>query len=85
MMKCPFSGNILILLAIFLNRDMQTPTNYFLASLAVADLLISMILPTLTVSYSIFLAYIYFRLHLSIKSLQKETPMIICNFLISRS
>ena len=44
------SGNILILLAIFLNRDMQTPTNYFLASLAVADLLISLFLPTFLVS-----------------------------------
>ena len=79
MMKYPFSGNILILLAIFLNRDMQTPTNYFLASLAVADLLISMILPTLTVSHSIFLLTYISSTSLN-KSLQKETPMIICNF-----
>ena len=45
--------NIVILLSIFLNGNMKTPTNYFLASLAATDLLISLILPTLLVNIKI--------------------------------
>ena len=43
-------GNVLILRSIYKNKELQTPTNYFLASLAVADLLITLCLPIYAVS-----------------------------------
>ena len=39
----------MILRAIFSHKDLQTPTNLFLASLAVADLLITLSLPLYSV------------------------------------
>ena len=52
---CHFhTGNILILRAIGANMELQTPTNLFLASLAVADLLISLFLPIKAVSIRVF-------------------------------
>ena len=47
------TGNTLILRAIFSNKELQTPTNLFLASLAVADLLFVIFLPIQTVSISL--------------------------------
>ena len=43
-------GNIMILRAISANKELQTATNLFLASLAVTDLLITMFLPLYAVS-----------------------------------
>ena len=40
-----FVGNILILRSISIYKYLQTPINFFLASLAVADLLITLLLP----------------------------------------
>ena len=60
-----FAGNVLILLAIFLNRDMHTPTNFFLASLAVADLAVSLFLPTILVSFYQSLYWIKIKLHIN--------------------
>ena len=51
-----YSGNILIILTIILTiinyayKELQTPTNLFLASLAVADLIITLFLPLYAVS-----------------------------------
>ena len=45
------TGNILILRSISIYKELQTPTNLFLASLAVADLLITLTLPLYAVSY----------------------------------
>ena len=42
----------MILLAISSNKELQTPTNLFLASLAVADLLVTLLLPMEAVSES---------------------------------
>ena len=39
------SGNSMIIRAIVENKSLQTPTNLFLASLAVADLLITVTVP----------------------------------------
>ncbi len=47
---CIYSGNILIIRAIATSKSLQNPTNYFLASLAVADLSIVLILPFVRVS-----------------------------------
>ena len=44
-----FSGNSLIIATIFLNKEMKSPTNYFLASLAVNDLMITVFLPPMSV------------------------------------
>ena len=44
------TGNILILRSISVYKELQTPTNLFLASLAVADLLITLLLPIYAVS-----------------------------------
>ena len=41
---------MMILRAIYTQKDLQTPTNLFLASLAVADLLISLFQPINAVS-----------------------------------
>ena len=49
-----FIGNIMILRAISTHKELQTPTNVFLASLAVADLLISLIMPIDAVSITCF-------------------------------
>ena len=46
------TGNTLILRAISTNKELQTPTNLFLASLAVADLLITVVMPIHTVSFN---------------------------------
>ena len=45
------TGNTLILRAISAHKELQTPTNLFLASLAVADLLITIFLPIYAVSW----------------------------------
>ena len=42
----------MILRAISSNKELQTPTNLFLASLAVADLLVTLLLPMEAVSES---------------------------------
>ena len=44
------TGNIMILRAISSHKELQTPTNLFLASLAVADLLVTVFMPINTVS-----------------------------------
>ena len=44
------AGNALILRSIFVTKELQTPTNLFLASKAVTDLLITLFLPMDTVS-----------------------------------
>ena len=49
-------GNTLILRAISSNKELQTPTNLFLASLAVADLLFTIFIPIQTVSWRIILS-----------------------------
>ena len=51
---CFNAGNILILRSISLYKELQTPTNLFLASLAVADLLITLTLPLYAVSNLLF-------------------------------
>ena len=49
-----FSGNVMIIRAISSHKELQTPTNLFLASLAVADLLITLIFPIEAVSMKPF-------------------------------
>ena len=44
------AGNVLILRSISAYKNLQTPTNLFLASFAVADLLITLFLPLFDVS-----------------------------------
>ena len=47
----------MILRAIFCHKKLQTPTNLFLASLAVADLLLSLFTPFQAVSCSDYIFY----------------------------
>ena len=55
-----FTGKILILRSIFICKYLQTPTNLFLASLALADLLITSFLPFYAVSaYLNLLSYMF--------------------------
>jgi hypothetical protein len=44
-------GNVLVLLSFKLNRKLRTTTNYFLISLATADLIIGLLLMPITTTY----------------------------------
>ena len=44
------AGNMMILHAISSHKELQSPTNLFLASLAVTDLLVTLVMPVDTVS-----------------------------------
>ena len=57
-----FTGNIMILHSIYSHKELQTPTNFFLTSLAVADLLITLIFPIEAVSLNFSLKPLYFYL-----------------------
>uniref|UniRef100_A0A0X3PYB2 Putative muscarinic acetylcholine receptor gar-2 n=1 Tax=Schistocephalus solidus TaxID=70667 RepID=A0A0X3PYB2_SCHSO len=53
------SGNVLVIMAFFLERNLRMPTNYFIASLAVTDLLIGVFSMNL---YSLYLLLGYWPL-----------------------
>ena len=48
------TGNILIIRSITMYKHLQTPTNFFLASLAVTDFLLILFLPIQIVSWRTF-------------------------------
>ena len=52
-----YTGNTLILRAIAVHKELQTPTNFFLASLAVADLLVTIFLPIYAVSWTMSFSF----------------------------
>ena len=48
-----FIGNCLVCVAVATDKRLQTPTNYFLLSLAVADMLVSVVVMPLGMVYEI--------------------------------
>lgn len=51
-------GNILVLMAVYKERSLQTVTNYFIVSLAVADLLLASIVMPVSVYYLVGASFV---------------------------
>lgn len=48
------TGNILVCMAVSMEKRLQTVTNYFLLSLAITDLLVSIIVMPLSITHQFF-------------------------------
>lgn len=56
----PLSGNVFVIAAIILERNLQNVANYLVASLAVADLFVACLVMPLGALYEVSLIWNYF-------------------------
>ena len=65
-MVCFFKGNIFVIAAIVLERNLQSVANYLILSLAVADLLVAVLVMPLGAVYEVRLKMICFAALISV-------------------
>ncbi|CAK1542882.1 unnamed protein product [Leptosia nina] len=75
-------GNVLVIMSVVRERTLQTVTNYFIVSLAVADLLVAVVVMPFGVYY-LFLKYFFAVLHLNNliieRGLEWDQPQTVIN------
>jgi hypothetical protein len=64
---CTVTGNVMVLLAVFVNSHLRSTTNYFIVNLAIADLLLGTTVLPFSASLEVHKVSIRFHMHPFIK------------------